>query len=249
MKEGFLKEYLEADQEEPKGEVSIRDQAHETLVHGELNNISGGFSRGGSSTSKRKQYAQAMMSLEARRLNQPPKPTLCFTSSDLEDVISHEDDPVVIFVVTVGRKLHKVLIDQRSSTDVMFWSTFNSLQFSPNQLRSYDGCLVGFARDQVEVQGYIELRTTFSNGTLARTITIRYIVVNASSTYNLLLRRPSLKRLGVIASTTHMKMKLPSLEGGLITIKFDQKMARKCYESCLKNRRGTYAITVQAGKP
>ena len=84
---------------------------------------------------------------------------------------------------------------------------------------------------------------------MARTITIRYIVVNASSAYELLLGRPSLNKLSAVASTTHMKIKLPSLEGGLITIKFDQKMARKCYESSLKNRRGTYTITVRAREP
>jgi len=70
---------------------------------------------------------------------------------------------------------------------VMFWSTFTSLQLSPDQLRSHDGCLVGFVGDRVEVRGYIELRTTFSDGTSAKTIDVRYIVVNASSAYNLLL--------------------------------------------------------------
>jgi len=43
VKEGFLKEYLEADQEEPKEEIALRDQAHETPVHGELNTISEDF--------------------------------------------------------------------------------------------------------------------------------------------------------------------------------------------------------------
>jgi len=38
----------------------------------------------------------------------------------MEDVVPHEDDPVVIFVVTVGKKVHKVLIDQGSSADIMF---------------------------------------------------------------------------------------------------------------------------------
>jgi len=106
---------------------------------------------------------------------------------------------VVIFLVTVGRKVHKVLIDQGSSADVMLWSTFNSLQLSPYRLRSYDECLAGFAGDQVDVRRYIDLRTTFSDGTLARTIIVRYIVVNASSAYNFLLGRPSLNRLGALA--------------------------------------------------
>jgi len=34
-----------------------------------------------------------------------------------------------------------------------------------------------------------------------------------------------------------MKMKLPSLKGKVITIRSNQKDARKCYESSLKNRR------------
>ena len=97
----------------------------------------------------------------------------------------------------------------------------------------------------MEVRGYVELRTTFSDESTARSITIKYIVVNASSAYNLLLGRPSLNRLGAVASTTHMKMKLPSTEGKVITMKTDQKMARKCYESSLKNRRGTYTVTIQ----
>jgi len=46
-----------------------------------------------------------------------------------------------------------------------------------------------------------------------------------------------------------MKMKLPSPEGGVITKNSDQKTIRKCYKSSLKNRRGTYAITIQAGEP
>jgi len=127
VKEGFLKEYLEADQEEPKGAVALRDQVYEIPIHGELNTISGGFYEGGSSSSKCKRYARAMISLEARKLDHPPEPTLCFASSDLEDMVPHENDLVMIFVVTVGRKVHRVLIDQGSSADVMFWGTFTSL--------------------------------------------------------------------------------------------------------------------------
>jgi len=91
------------------------------------------------------------MFLEARRPDHPPKPTFYFMSSDLEDMAPHEDDPVEISILTVGRKVHKVLIDQGSSADVMFWGKFTSLQLSPDQLRPYNGCLVGFVGDQVEI--------------------------------------------------------------------------------------------------
>jgi len=53
-----------------------------------------------------------------------------------------------------------------------------------------------------------------------------YIVVNTPSTYNLLLGKPSLNKLRAVASTKHMKMKLPSLERDVIVIKLDQKTAK-----------------------
>jgi len=174
--------------------------------------------------------------VEAQELDQPAEPDLCFTKVDLRDVVPHEDDPIVISVVIVGRRVHKVLIDQESSTNVMFWAAFNKLQLSPDQLRPYDGYLFGFAGDQVEVKGHVEFRTTFSYGTSSRTISIRYLVVNATSSYNMLLGRPALNKLGAVASTRHINMKLPSLEGGVIVIRSDQKATRKCYENSLKNK-------------
>ena len=35
-----------------------------------------------------------------------------FTRADLQDVVSHDNDPMVISVVTAGRKVHRVLVDQ-----------------------------------------------------------------------------------------------------------------------------------------
>ena len=135
-----------------------------------------------------------------------------------------------------------MLVDQGSSADVMFWSTFNKLQLSPDLLRPYTGCLYGFARDQVEVRGYLELRTTFTDGTASRTENIRYLVMNANSAYNILLGRPALNRLRGVASTQHMKLKLPDLSDRVIVIKSDQQEAKKCYENSLKTKRGVFMV-------
>ena len=66
-----------------------------------------------------------------------------FTKADLRDFVPQDNDPVVISDVTAGRRVHRVLVDQGSSVDVMFWSTFNKLQLSPDLLRPYTGCLYG----------------------------------------------------------------------------------------------------------
>jgi len=219
VKNGFLKDYLVESQGDQNLTTPEGDQGHEILVHGEIHTIAGGFSRGGCTTSQRKKYARAVMSIEAQEADEAFDVDLVFTKADLRDVVPHDNDQVVISVVTTGRRVHRILVDQGSSADVMFWTTFNKLQLSPNQLRPYIGCLYGFAGDQVEVRGHLELRTTFTDDVASRIENIRYLVVNAPSAYNILLGRPTVNRLRAVASTRHMKMKLPDLgevkpEGG-----------------------------------
>jgi len=120
LKEGFLKEYLEADHGEQQGDVVLRDSPHEVPIHAELNMISGGFSGGGNTTAKRKRYARTVMTLEAKSHDDTPNPDLYFTKTDLVGIVPHDNDPIMIFVVMVGRKVHQALIDQGSSPDLLF---------------------------------------------------------------------------------------------------------------------------------
>jgi len=118
-----------------------------------------------------------------------------------------------------------------------FFKTLNTTWFNN------DGCLYGFAGDQMEVRGHLELRTTFTDGVASRTENIRYLVVNAVSAYNILLGRPSLNRLRAVASTRHMKMKSSDLSGRVITFKSDQQEAKRCYENNLKTKKGVFMFT------
>jgi len=113
------------------------------------------------------------MSVEVQEADDALDVDLVFTKADLRDVVPHDNDPVVISVMTEGRKVHRVLVDQGSSTDVMLLTTFNKLQGSPDLLRPYIGCLYGFAGDQVEVHGNLEMRTTFTNCAAFRTENIK----------------------------------------------------------------------------
>jgi len=48
------------------------------------------------------------MSVEAERTDGAFDVDLVFTKADLQDVVPHDNDPVVISVVTTGRKVHTV---------------------------------------------------------------------------------------------------------------------------------------------
>ena len=237
VKSGFLNDYLAGSSRTEALTAPAEDQAHEMPIHGEIHTISSGFSGGGYTASQCKRYVRLVMSVAEQVVDDSLDVDLTFTKDDLRDVVPHDNDPVVVSVVTAGRKVHRVMVDQGSSVDVMFWPTFNKLQLCPNQPRPYTGCLYGFAGDQVEVRGYLKLRTTFTDGTASHTKNIRYLVVNADSMYNILLGRPALNRLREVSSTRHIKLKLPDLSGNVIVIKSDQKEAKKCYKNSLKTKR------------
>ena len=67
-----------------------------------------------------------------------------------------------------------------------------------------------------------------------------YVAIGITS---ILLGRPALNRLGAVPSTKHMKLKLPYLEGIVITIASDQEEAKNCYENILKTKGGIFSVT------
>jgi len=52
-------------------------------------------------------------------------------------------------------------------------------------------------------------------------IKVMYLIVDACTSYNVLLRRPSLNKLGAIMSTPHLAMKFPFEKRGVVTIHVD----------------------------
>lgn len=73
------------------------------------------------------------------------------------------------------------------------------------------------------MKGYIELRTRFIGNDGSKTIKIHYLVVDAHTSYNLLLGKPSLNALGVIVSTPHLAMKFTSEDRNVIKIYKDSQ--------------------------
>jgi len=98
-----------------------------TSFLGDFNTTVGGFSRSGATHSFRKRYVRSVMT--TAKIERPKEiPDIVFFSEDLKGVLSHEDDMTVLSVITMDRNMHRVLIDQGSSIDVIFWETFVGLQ-------------------------------------------------------------------------------------------------------------------------
>ncbi|RDX97869.1 hypothetical protein CR513_19309, partial [Mucuna pruriens] len=141
------------------------------------------------------------------------------------------DEPMVISVIVAEYKVERVLIDQGSSTNILYWSTFRKMGL--RHLTEYSGTLYDFAGERVPIKGIVELETIFGERSGVITISILYTMVDAEASYNIIMGRPTLNRLGVIVSTYHLYMKFPvSWEVGSVWA--DSRVARRCYEDSLR---------------
>lgn len=61
--------------------------------------------------------------------------------------------------------------------------------------------IVGFASERVDMRGYVDLRTRLGAGREGDEKKIWYLLVDANTSYNVLIGRPCLNAFGAIVST------------------------------------------------
>ncbi|GAU16655.1 hypothetical protein TSUD_326050 [Trifolium subterraneum] len=218
-----------------KGEGDGRNNGEKQRVA--VNTISGGFAGGGESNSARKRYVRKSRFEVCSVVSStfPHTPEISFNPEDARDVIPHNDDPLVIPVQILNCGVKRVFIDSGSSADIQYWDAYKAMRLSDEQPNPYSGTLVGFVGEQVDVMGHITLYTTFGEDKNAKTIKVRYLVVNALFTsYNIIIWRSTFNALGAVMCTLYLSIKYPLNNGKVGVVKSYQVLARKCYESSLK---------------
>ena len=101
--------------------------------------ISGGFAGGGESSSARKAHLHSIRSgevMEVQAVSELPRldTAITFSDSDLEGCQNPNDDPLVIRAVVANKTVHRVLVDNGSSTDIIFASAFNKMGIGKEKL-------------------------------------------------------------------------------------------------------------------
>ncbi|XP_014524276.1 uncharacterized protein K02A2.6-like [Vigna radiata var. radiata] len=163
-------------------------------------------------------------------------PDIIFTDEDFHAPDPDQDDPMVITARIAEYDVSKVLIDQGSSVNILYWTTFQKMGLSEDIIAPFGEQIVGFAGERVDTRGYVDLRTRLGTGDKAKELRTRFPLVEAHTSYNALLGRPCLNAFGAIVSTPHLAMKFPSEEGKICTVRADQKVARQCYVASLKDK-------------
>lgn len=78
------------------------------------------------------------------------------------------------------------------------------------------------------------MMTTFGNGENAKSVMVRYLVINVASPYDVIVGRPSFNDLEAVLSTLYLTLKYPLKDGRVGIIKGDQRIARICYKDSMK---------------
>ena len=89
--------------------------------------------------------------LEVQVISKLPRldSTITFSDSDMESHQHPHDDPLVIRVVVANKTVHKVLVYNGSSTDIIFTSAFNKMGIGREKLEPVNKYLRGFSGERV----------------------------------------------------------------------------------------------------
>ena len=241
IRRGYLCHFVASEgqsQAQPLPPRQTKTQHQQPL--GEIHLISGGFARGGESSSARKAYLCNIKSEEAMEVQVVSKlprlnTAITFSDSDLEGCQHPHDDPLVIRAVVANKTIHRVLVNNGSSADIIFASAFYKMGIGRDKLEPVSSYLRGFSGEKVLPLRSIQLVLTLGDPPCQATTAVKFLIVDTPSAYNMLLSRPSHNAIKAIPSAYHMMIKF-STTAGVGMVRGDQRVARECYSAFMKQK-------------
>jgi hypothetical protein len=153
------------------------------------------------------------------------KVPITFTKQDFRLKSTDHNDAMVIEVNIAGWVIGKVLVDNGSSTDILFMKTFKKMSLSQHMLQPPEYPLLGFEGKPIKPVGKISLPISFRDLDNARTKTLTFDVVDMYHTYFAIFGRGFINRFDALIRQQFLCMKIPAPKG-VIMVFGDQQEAR-----------------------
>ena len=164
------------------------------------------------------------------------------TRKELEDIVFCEAnarwvhhphvDALVITARVTNSNIHSLMVDNGSVADILYLNIYKKMGLTEDNLDPNSSPLYGFTVDHVIPKGVAKLTIIVGEHTRTCTVLTNFLVVDAPSVINGIIRRPLLKVLKVTTLIYHLTMKLPTAEG-TGEVRGDQYDSRECYNKSL----------------
>ena len=145
-----------------------------------------------SSRKARKTYLQTVQNVQltscSPKLTWMDDPVISFTKEDVREVHHPHEDALVINLAIANFNTRRVLVDNGSSANILYYPAFQQIRIGRERLRPLNVPLVGFNGTKVMPVGSVTLSITI--GTYPQQITkdVTFLVVDCSSAYNAIIR-------------------------------------------------------------
>jgi hypothetical protein len=152
------------------------------------------------------------------------KVPITFTEQDFKLKSTNHNNAMVIEVNITGWVIGKILVDNGSSTDILFMKTFEKMSLSPHMLQPLEYPLLSFGGNPIKPAGKIALPVSFGYLDNARTETLIFDVVYMYHPYLAIFGRGFINKFDDVIRQQLLCMKISALKG-VITVLGDQQEA------------------------
>ena len=170
-----------------------------------------------------------------------------FMDEDAERVHHPHDDAIVITLLIADYMTRRVLVDNGSSTDILYYPAFQQMRLRQCQLRPVNSPLVGFGGMKMQPVDTITLPVVAGAYQQQITKEVNFLVVDCSSSYNAIIERPTLNNWKVVTSIYHLSVKFPT--GYRVgQVQEDQLATKECYLAMLAMDEQVQAMNIEGRK-
>ena len=120
------------------------------------------------------------------------EPAITFMDANGERVHHPHDDAIVITLLIADYTTRRVLVDNGSSADILYYPAFQQMRLERDQLRPVNSPLVGFGGMKVQPVGTVTLPVVVGAYPQQVARDMNFLVLDCSSSYNAIIGRPTL---------------------------------------------------------
>ena len=136
------------------------------------------------------------------------------------DIIQSHEDALVVSLWIRGFDVKRVMIDQGSGVEIMYYDLYEGLGLTLEDLTKYNSPLVAFNESIVLPAGQVTLPV----GVEGRKEMVHFIVVHSYSPDTAIIGRHWIHSMGVVPSSLYQKVKLPTKQS-IVEIRENQSVA------------------------